>query len=62
MIEGILFTPKEFKRTFFYNENELEKTIRKYIVEIHLNAVPEKINIRNKILSMKLGIKSMLNS
>jgi glycosyltransferase involved in cell wall biosynthesis len=53
---------EDYDKIIFYNENELEKTIRKYIVEIHPNAVPEKINIRNKIVSMKIGIKSMLNS
>ena len=53
---------EDYDKIIFYIENELEKTIRKYIVEIHPNAVPEKINIRNKIVSMKKGIKSMLNS
>ena len=53
---------KDYDKIIFYNENELEKTIRKYVDEIHPKTVPEKINIRNKIISMKIEIKSKLNS
>lgn len=52
---------ENYEKIIFYKDNELENALRKYIVHIHPNIVPEEINIQNKIDHMKRNIKSLLN-
>lgn len=53
---------KNYDNIIFYNDNEIEKAIRKYIDEIHPNYIPKEINIHSKIVSMITEIKSISNS
>ena len=51
---------KDYDKIIFYNENELEMTIRKYIDKVHPQIGTEEIYILNKIEKMKIEIKSIL--
>ncbi len=51
---------KDYKKIIFYQDNELEQALRKYIYKIHPNLHPEEIKICDKIETMNKEIESLL--